>query len=239
MNSKTVIARRLWSEGNTLTEALYIYGDPKTLQELELLKNPDINGATNAKELAEKYPPGLLGILGGLLELGASFGENSAKKSTLEKDLKEQLKRAVQLGQLIATGYLSPRKTNYRPRIIEADIIPTGNIDWENSECEGNGLSYVAVRISPGIVTNPPAQKTTKLKDDRTIARKKPGRPSNRELIRKTYLALLDANKLAGMPSKEITRTIRNAIKAGPLKQVSENQGLSHKIIWDEIKRIL
>jgi len=134
----------------------------------------------------------------------------------VEERLKQGLLELLRSGNLLSTGYHSPRSRDQKPVWIVADRWALGRVSWEDSELwlPGEVFEDVLVVRSPALraaaaLEAIPAPASTP----------SPGRPSRKDEILPAYIALRDARKI---DFESLNRNIRSIQEF--IKNLSENQ---------------
>lgn len=109
--------------------------------------------------------------------------------------LKRTVKTSLQIGELLAFGFQSPRTTDAVRQPIPTDMWE-GEIDFECSSVRKGTLAFEGIKAIPKNEFTPPVAADPP-QNSATVAQKPVGRPSMREAIRSAFAAAHEVGKLA------------------------------------------
>jgi hypothetical protein len=125
----------------------------------------------------------------------------------IEEKMQQELMRHIWHHRLFTYGYVLPRSIEDVPVRIPDDFW-AGKVDWEKSAVEGNGLSFISVRI-----VHPNSEKQTRaqlLELPAPTATRGPVRASMQQVTYQAYSALRDARQIDfGSSMKAAAKPIR------------------------------
>jgi len=152
-------------------------------------------------------------------------------------EMRANLTAKIRSGELIAYGYLSPRNPADALRAIPPDVFE-GNIYWECSAVEGNGLRYFCVRVMPKIVVMQAPGNIGKSQNilpppaEVNIGPPRIGRPSQREKIKSAYGKLKQSGEVDFFAPMIIAiRQVRRAAMAMIPDDIRDERGLGDEAI--------
>jgi hypothetical protein len=140
-------AEVVWHGGVTLFEALEVYADRELWTEYEALRAllmPTLPPEDLIDELLKLADPATA-------ELPADPGLWKGQFERLDAAVKEGVIRQLAAGELLAIGYVRPRRRRDKPIWIPPPEWKHGNVSWQKSELwvGGSGLQDVRVIPSP------------------------------------------------------------------------------------------
>lgn len=173
----------------TLWEALVKFSNNKLWNEYIVHRDQSGDSSDSLSKLP-KEPSIQEGILN-TLSILSEYQRNRDKEKKLFNNLVNQFKLKFNSKKLFAYGYSIPRKANDKPNLIPFDVIANGEINWGNSSIKGNGLEFVGVTVFKKPLVNELNESSNSIGIKRALTNKPnkgKGRPTNKDLIKTTYL---------------------------------------------------
>jgi len=90
----------------------------------------------------------------GALDSLLAIEENKARRIKIEKELKEDILDLIENSHLTAWGFKLPRNIEDKPIKIPADLILNGEINWNKSELNSQGIEITGIRLFKKIEFN-------------------------------------------------------------------------------------
>ncbi len=214
--------RALWEKATPLDQARYRLGDPTQVKEYFALL---------------KRKPGGFSVIGTVVNVLADMAkddipiesemrttpEERGRLSRLHSAIDDHCIERLQRRELVALGYSIPRHPDDLPRIVPAEILTLGHINFGSDSAKGDGLKFEAVRVIP-------AEAFT----EALPVRNRPGRPSNRELIKKAYVACRDEGVIDfAKPQRAAIELVRARIRAMCPTEYGLGKGFGPEVVRD------
>lgn len=134
--------RRLWDAGLPLAEAAWHFATPEMQDHISQLRQAEFKSP-----LPPPYEAPADEKVAALFKLANSVLQHNSARFESRQKTRDRLCSLLLEGYLASYGYVVPRAADDPPRPIPRDIW-AGAIDWDQSSVAGNGLSFVAVRVS-------------------------------------------------------------------------------------------
>ena len=221
--TNTVIGASLW-------DAIRRFSNKNLWNEYITHRNQSGEGNNSVSNLP-KDPS----ILEGIIHVNNILSEhtrNRNKEKELFNELINQFKLKFNSNKLFAYGYSIPRKAEDKPNLIPFDVIANGEIKWDNSSINGNGLEFVGVTVfkKPLINELNESSKSIGIKKELPIkSNKGKGRPSIKPLIKSYYLKEKNLENIDFSKSKnEIYEELEKAI--GGNEDIQFNKEADHYV---------
>lgn len=87
----------------------------------------------------------ILGILNEGLKSFQAINDAQNERNTIYNQLKSEIIKLIQKGELVAFGYEVPLKTNAEPIQIQPYLF-SGEINWDNSELKFKNLEFTGIK---------------------------------------------------------------------------------------------
>jgi len=220
---------RIWARGASMEDAWWRFGS----QELR----HRYNAANTSNEAPPDFDQEAFAALSGpekWKSITSAFSEAFLPprgRSEIESKIKGEVVALLRSGKLLGYGYHAPREPLDLPTRIPDDLFDPRFIIWANSEIDGNGSKYFAVKVFRANSLKPLSTPRAILADVAILKKRKPGRPSMRATVAHAYTVLDAQGVIANANSdKEAADFIRKHI-------ISKNQNAgvstipSHKTI--------
>lgn len=141
-NLKPEIDEKTYLAGTPLSEALFKYGNPESIQNYKSGLNADFI-KTNSKKSTSTFMEAI-SIASQTMQ---DFQNHQAKQKNAIEKLYKEILLLIKNGDLIPYSYQSPRQLSDLPKRIPTDMILSGKLNWDNSELIYKNFEFTGIRL--------------------------------------------------------------------------------------------
>lgn len=135
--ANTEIDENAYLSGAALGDAIFEFGSPELIEAY--------NKPIQIKPL--KDPAGFVEIIQGYFLAKGEIQNTNLERQNIIQALKNEIKGQIRKGDLIPFGFKEPRNIEDKPIKIPADLLLSGELNWDNSELKYRTAEFTGIRL--------------------------------------------------------------------------------------------